>query len=145
MKRYIKSAAMKRSDIGDEIQGRTLPLIEALAQLYLFPNSECINHWRKEVWNKFPDIPVLKRSNKTPKPEFILERGWYRYEPKLKAIMHRAEAHEYNQRPEPSRHDNVEEFKQAAESYMFWLAETLSFEEVIDPIDCYNKLEELGL
>lgn len=136
---------MRRSDIGDEIQSRTLPLLEALAQLYLFPNCEYVNHWRQEVWNKFPDIPVLKRSNRTPKVDFILSRGWDRYKSKLKAIMHRAEAHEYQLIPLTDRHDNVDEFYQIAESYMIWLAESLNRYEVIDPLDCYDKLKELGL
>lgn len=145
MKRYIRSSAMKRSDIGDEIQSRTLPLLEALAQLYLFPNCEYTKHWRQEVWNKFPDIPVLKRSNKTPKVSFILERGWDRYKSKLTAIMHRAEAHEYTLVPDTSRKDNVSEFYTIAEDYMLWLAKSLNADEVIDPLDCYAKLEELGL
>ena len=60
MKLYVKGSAKRLSDIKDDIDEKTPELIEVLAQLYIFPDTEYENHWRKEVWNKFLECPGQK-------------------------------------------------------------------------------------
>ena len=45
MKRYIKASAMKKSDLAGDIAEKTIPVMNALAQLYYFPNNENKNHY----------------------------------------------------------------------------------------------------
>lgn len=145
MKIYVRSNAKKLSDIGDYLEGVTLPLLGALAQLYLFPNTEYENHWREEVWNKLPDIPRTKGSHKLPKSSYILNNTWNLYKTGVRAIMNRAVAYEHELVPDKTRRRNVDEFYNVCNSYMEWIAAKLSSEGVIDPEDVYDKLDELGL
>lgn len=142
---YVKANAKRLSDIGDDLEGVTLPLLEALAQLYLFPNSEYENHWREEVWNKLAEIPRTKKSHKLPKSSFILNNTWDLYKSRIRAIMNRAIAHEHELMPNEDRKRNTDEFYAICEEYFNWIADKLSLEGVIDPEDVYKKLDDLGL
>lgn len=142
---YVRANAKRLSDIGDELEGVTLPLLESLAQLYLFPDTEYKNHWRVEVWEKLSEIPKIKRSHKLPKKEYILKNTWHEYNDKLKTIMNRAVAHEYDLTPDLVRRRNVSKFYNICESYMNWIADKLSKDGIIDPEDVYHKLDDLGL
>lgn len=142
---YVKANAKRLSDIGDDLEGLTLPLLEALAQLYLFPNSEYENHWRTEVWEKLSEVPKIKRSHKLPKKDYILKNTWYEYNDKIKTIMNRAIAHEHMLIPNSDRRKNVSEFYEICEEYMHWISDRLSTYGIIDPEDVYKKLDDLGL
>lgn len=145
VKRYVTANAKKLSDIGDDLEGETLPLLEALAQLYLFPNTEYENHWREEVWSKISEVSRTKRSHKLPKSSYILNNTWNLYKTRVRAIMNRAVAHEHKLVPNVTRRKDVDTFYGICEEYMTWLALKLSTEGVIDPEDVYNKLDELKL
>lgn len=145
MFKYVKANAKRLSDIGDHLEEVTLPLLESLAQLYLFPNTEYENHWRVEVWEKLSEVPKIKRSHKLPKKDYILKNTWYEYNDKIKTIMNRAVAHEYSLIPDPVRRKNVSEFYNICKEYMSWIADKLSKDGIVDPEDVYQKLEDLGL
>lgn len=145
MKRYIKSAAMKRSDIGDYLEEQTLPLIEALAQLYLFPDSECKNHWRQEVWSTLYRIKRIKGKHKRPKADFIIQNTWKEHQDNVITMLDVAVEHENQLIPDTSRLNNSHKFESIVKEYIFWLAEQLSSTDILSPKACYNKLEELGL
>lgn len=142
---YVKANAKRLSDIGDDLEGLTLPLLEGLAQLYLFPGTEYENHWRTEVWEKLSEVPKIKRSHKLPKKDYILKNTWYEYNDKIKTIMNRAIAHEHDLDPDPARRRNVSEFYGICEDYMNWIADKLSRDGIVDPEDVYKKLDDLGL
>lgn len=145
MKMYIRSAAMKQSDLGDDLEEVALPLLEALGQLYLFPNCEYTHHWRQEVWATLHRVPKLKRRNKLPSKEFILEHTWHEYETQLDYILVFAREHEYLLEPYTGRIDNLKEFSIICCTYIGWAAEQLSKTGKLMPSQVYNKLIGLDL
>ena len=146
MKRYIKASAMKKSKIGDEIESHTVPLIEALAQLYIFPQyEEYHNHWKREVWNQLSVIPVIKKSHKKPKATFILENSWFEHDDQISLIMSRAVSHERKLEPDPLRRYNSAEFYSICDNYFNWLSKELSKYGMVSERSVRVKLSELGL
>ena len=143
--KYVKANAKRLSDIKDDIDERTPELIEALAQLYLFPGTEYENHWRKEVWSKFPRMPRTKGRNKLPSKKDILQSSWRNYKDDTSVIMQWAVAHEENLKPNESRLSDTKTFKKLVYEYLDWLSDKLSANHVLSPQDVYQKLDDLGL
>lgn len=58
----MKIPAMTKSqrDLKAWVEDQTIPVMETLAQLYLFKETEYINHWWQEVWAKFYRIAKTK-------------------------------------------------------------------------------------
>ena len=142
---YVKGSAKRLSDIKDDIDEKTPELIEALAQLYIFPDTEYENHWRKEVWNKFPRMSRTKGRNKLPSKKDILESSWGNYKDDTSVIMQWAVAHEESLKPNERRLDDTETFKKLVYKYLDWLSDKLSTNHVLNPQDVYQKLKDLGL
>lgn len=147
MKRYITASAKKKDEIEDMIQDATPQIIEPLAQLYLFSENypEYKDHWRSEVWNRIPRMPLVKRKNKLPSPELIYANSFELFKDDIEAIMQQAIEHENKLTPDYSKLCNVYEFKQLVQSYFMWLSGYLSQHKVVNPNDVYNKLDTLEL
>lgn len=141
MKRCIVGIARKRSDLGDWIDNHTFAVMVALAQLYLFPSGNRV-HWRKEVWEKFSRIYTLKRSNKLPSANFILQHSWRRNKNKVMNAINYAIDKEDSYTP---RSYNYDEFYQIVEDYLIWLASNLSVNETLRLPDVKEELDSLGL
>lgn len=142
MKRCILGMSMKRGDLGDWIDNHTFQVIVALAQLYLFPEGNRI-HWRKEVWEKFSRIYTLKRSNKLPSAQFILDNSWNKYKGRIARILQYAEDKEDSYTPIKSA--TVSEFYQIAEDYFYWLADSFSRNQELLLSEVKEELDRLGL
>ena len=142
MKRCILGMSMKRGDLGDWIDNHTFQVIVALAQLYLFPEGNRI-HWRKEVWEKFSRIYTLKRSNKLPSAQFILDNSWNKYKGRIDRILQYAEDKEDNYIP--IKNATVDEFYQIAEDYFYWLADSFSRNQELLLSEVKEELDRLGL
>ena len=145
MKIYVRGNAKRLSDIKDDIDERTAELIEALAQLYLFPGTEYVRHWRTEVWNKFPRMSKTIGRNKLPSKKDILQSSWGNYKNDTSTIMQWVVAHESNMTPDPQRLEDTDTFNNIVYNYLDWLSDKLSTSHVINPTDVYDKLDELGL
>ena len=146
MRIYVKANAKKLSDIKDDVEEKIPALVEAFAQLYLFHGTEYVNHWRVEVWNKIPRVPMVKRRNKLPRKEDLFDAMWRTYGKESCKFMDWAVAHEENLTPDYNRLKyGKEEFAAIVKDYLTWLSEQLSKNTVIDPNDVYRKLVELGL
>lgn len=147
MKRYIVASAKKKEEIEDMIQDATPQIIEPLAQLYLFSESypEYKDHWRGEVWNRIPRMPLVKRKNKLPSPELIYANSFELFKDDIEAIMQQAIEHENNLDPDRSKLCNVYRFKQLVQGYFMWLSKYLSQHKVVNPKDVYNELDTLEL
>lgn len=142
MKRYILGMSMSRGDLADWIDNHTYQTLVALAQLYLFPSGNRV-HWRKEVWEKFSRVYTLKRTNKLPSAQFILDNSWNKHKPRLARIMQYAadKEDEYT----PARKTTIDEFYQIAEDYFYWLADSLSREPEVLLSEVKEELDRLGL
>lgn len=145
MKVYIKSSAMKRSDLGADLEEVAVALLEALGQLYLFPKCEYTHHWRQEVWTALHRLPKLKNNNKLPSKQFIINHTWEEYKGEMDYILICAREHEYLLTPEVDRLENVEEFSSICFKYLDWLSGILSSKSKVLPSEVYQKLKELNL
>lgn len=145
MKRYIFANAKYKDDIEDMIQDATPQIIEPLAQLYLFPGTKICGHWRKEVWNRIPTMPLLKGRNKLPSAKFIFKNSYELFQFDIDAIVQQALDHESDLTPDYERLANMYQFKKIVRTYFTWLSEYLSKHKVVNPTDVYNELDSLGL
>ena len=139
----IFELAQRRRDVAAWIEDKTFPVLVALAQLYLFPDIQYVNHWRQEVWSNFNRVKFLMGRNKVPSKEFILKSGWEVNKKYVKRYLDYTLGKEYQLEPIANMDSDV--FYEIAESYFDWLAEKLSEESVVSPKEVYSKLEELGL
>lgn len=142
MKRYIYAMSMKRSDLADYLDNHTWQVMVALAQLYLFPNGNRI-HWRKEVWEKLSRVYPLKRSNKLPSADFIVNSTWGRNKNEIGKALQYAEDKEDTYTV--GDHKTVDEFYLIVEDYFLWLADHLASNGNVDLTSVKGELDRLGL
>ena len=145
MKYYIKSSALKRSDLAADIESKTIPVMNALAQLYYFPNNVNKNHWRKEVWANFHRIQRIKRTNKLPSADFILLNTLECNKDQFDVVKAYVLDKEAEYSPDFERVDNDSRFRDLVRDYFEWLAVQFTSKTEISQVLVYDKLEELGL
>lgn len=151
MKRYIKNAtdyivgmSKGRRELGGWIEDHTVPVMVALAQLYIFPNG-CRTHWRQKVWDKFHEMKRFMHNKKLPDAQFILDNSWSinKSEHDLDTVIRYVIKKEKSY--EPRKDINKTELSSIMESYFTWLADKLSDEFLLDVDEVKQKLDELGL
>lgn len=146
MKRYIVSQAKKIIDIGSNLDNHTPPCMEALAQLYIFPQyTEYHHHWAQEVWSEFKRISKIKRKNRYPDANYIYENSWLLNDDGVEVARDAAVYHESDLTPDPDRVDNLDELFDIMESYFVFVAETLSRYGKVTMKASQDKLRELNL
>lgn len=143
MKRYIFAFASSKSKIANEIEDHTRPVANALAQLYLFPNSQYENHWRQEVYASLNEVKRFKGSKKYPNADFIYNNTWKINQEDVPVYLQWAVYHEDDLTPIQSYSET--EFNDIATEYFKWLAHVLSKNGQVLPKQVYQKLDELGL
>ena len=140
--RPIYGSAMKRKDLADWVDNKTDDVMEVLAQLYLFPNTEYENHWRGELVGAWDKVKRLK-GNKLPSKEFLLQNTWERGKRNSENILYFMMDKEYQLTP---REDySLEEYIQVCEEYFNWICDYLSKEDRVYRGVIYKKLDEMGL
>ena len=72
----IYAMSRKKSDIAAYIEEGTQEIILHLIKLYMYPESNNVHHWRREVANFLNNVPRMKGSNKYPSAQFILKNSW---------------------------------------------------------------------
>lgn len=70
---YIKAMSMDQKLAESKLLRVVDPLTDHLIKLYVFPNTDYVLHWRKEVWNFLNKVPRLKATNKFPSFEWMFE------------------------------------------------------------------------
>ena len=71
---YIFSMSMSRKDLASRLEETTIPLIEHLIKLYIYPNlSEYVSHWRQEVYEFLHSVSRIKGKNIFPCRNFPLK------------------------------------------------------------------------
>ena len=149
MKKLIRSAedifamSKSRSELESWIEDHTFPTMCAIARLYLFPNCTVRNHWRQEVWSKFSEMHILRRTKRLPNAGFIYSNSWRVNSQFVQNAVDWAIDHEDQLTP---RDDiDIQHLSELMDSYFTWLSEILSKNRVLKTNDVYRKLDELGL
>ena len=145
MKLYIRCQSKFKTDVLADLEEHTLPCMEEMAKIWLFPNTEYVNHWRTEIWSHYKKVSKVKPRNKYPKAQAIFNNTWNLNGDKVRSMMKWAIAHESELTPDPDRNNDEQTLKDIMETYFALVADKLSKDGVIDPSDSYEKLEELGL
>lgn len=143
MKRYVYAMSVNQQDLSQQLLGASVPLIEHLTKLYLFPGLEYTNHWRKEVWNFLHRVPKIKSTNKYPDADFILDKisgyaddGWG---------LITSVSEEYSEHI-PKRTDG-DELGALISDYLSWISNALASSNTgsVSSSSVYEKLRELDL
>lgn len=148
MKRYIRAISIfgmskAKSDLASWIEEHTRPVMYAIAQLYVFPQSIYENHWREEVWSKFNEMHLFRHNNKLPSPEFIYENSW---KPNKKFVKRSIEwAINKEKELTPRKDIDTDELTYLMQLYFVWLSDMLSTNPDVFPEEVYKELDELGL
>ena len=141
-KRPIYASAMRRGDLAMWIEDRIHPVMLALSQLYVFPNSEYRNHWITEVWANFHDVKLLKHG-KLPSADFILRSGWLVNKPYAKKyiqiVIHKESS------LVPRSDTSFDNLIQLMDNYFSWLADILSKDRLVDRYEVETELSKLGV
>lgn len=140
MKRLIYAMSFDRRTLLNRLIKNLDPLMDHLIKLYLFPNTDYTNHWRKEVWNFLNRTPKMP-NNKFPSYKFIYQAisGELDITEQLMYLV----LDEYSKHT-PTRFDAVE-LESKLDEYFQWLAEKLSTKGVVQSSEVYEELEKLGL
>lgn len=115
-------------------------LTDHLIKLYLFPNTDYVTHWRKEVWNFLNKVPRFSYNNKRPSSKFIYDiiSGYVDdAENLMYTTMSEYDAHV------PQRFD-PDELEAMLSDYFEWLSNELSENGSTTSSKVYDKLKELG-
>lgn len=145
MKRFLRpinAAAMRRSDLAAWAEDRTVPVMEALAQLYLFPNTEYENHWRQELYAAWNKVKLLK-NNKLPSKEFLIKSTLDVNRRIVPRLLEYVIGKEYTLTPRDGYTE--EEYLALCEAYFDWLCELLSTTQLVPRPLVDKKLDEMGL
>lgn len=138
----IYGSAMKRRDLADWVEDKTVPTMEVLAQLYLFPATEYENHWRQELYAAWNKVKLLK-GNKLPDKDFLLnstlEVNRHLASRVLQSMI--GKEHELT----PRKNYNVNDYMNICDEYFDWLCDNLSKNQIVIHREVYNKLDEMGL
>jgi len=150
MKKYIRAyyspiygMAMKRHELGNWIEDHTFQVMVALAQLYLFPKVTTRSHWRMEVWEKFHEMHLLKKTNKLPNAMFIYDCSWGRNS----QFVHNAKRTAINKEKslKPCRSANEQDLADIMDDYFVWLSTMLAKNKYIEKELVFQELDNLGL
>ena len=145
MYKYIKAQAYSKAEIRDKIEDKTFPIMEAIAQLYLFPDEQEVSHWKREVWANLFKMYKLKGKHKLPTAEFIYQSTWVEYKDSFETAVEAAQEHEYNYVPNIDRLNSLATLYSIMDEYFQWLSSKLSVNNDVKPSEVYEKLLELGL
>lgn len=139
MKRYIYAMSGSRKDVGAEIEQGTRELIKHLIKLRLYPESESVNHWRREVAEKLHYVTSFRGSHKLPNSDFILKNSYDVHESKLKRYLDIVTL-DYG---EPEYDIDVNRLFHDIHRYFIWIAGVLEVDGDVAYNEIYQKLENM--
>ena len=76
MKLYIRAFADSQAEIYRDIRSKSSIVIEHLIKVFMYPDSDDLNHWKQEIYAAMSRVPKLKRTKKYPESKNILKYSW---------------------------------------------------------------------
>ena len=136
----IYSMSRSKKDEGNQIEEGTAQIIEHLIKLYLYPDNQSVNHWRREIPRFLNRVHTLKKTGKYPKPQFIMDYTWgihsKYFDRYLDSIIK-----EYG---ESTYETNISVMRENIIHYFEWLACILSYKGYATYSEIYKYLQENG-
>lgn len=136
---YIYSWARSNADTFRKIEDASEEIIVHLIKVFLFPNVQERNHWKKEIWSFLPRISKLKSTNKFPTDKQLCKALWNSYEDVIFDYI-------------PVILEDMEELPitidrkciyYAIQDYMKWLATELSQKGIVSNTAVSIKIESI--
>lgn len=145
MKRYLRTinaSAMKQGDLAMWVEEKATPVMEVLAQLYLFPDTEYENHWRGELYARWNQVKLLK-NNKLPSSEFLYANTLEPNKQFASGVLQHMIDKEYTLVPREGY--TVDAYLVICDIYFRWICDCFSRYRYISKEEIYQKLDEMGL
>lgn len=145
MKRYLRhinASAMRRDDLAMWIEDKATPVMEVLAQLYLFPNTEYENHWRGELYSLWNQVKLLK-NNKLASSKFLYDNTLGVNKQYARGVVQHMIDKEYTLTPRSDFDMNT--YLTICDTYFKWICEKFSTYRYVSKDEIYQKLDEMGL
>ena len=136
---YVRSFADTRSQIKSDLRGVTKVVMNHLIKVWLYPNVQEQNHWKKEIAQALNDVPKVKGRNRYPDYRFLIQNTWNIYEDSL---YDRVDVIISSMKEDPIPFD-FEDLYQAMSDYFDWICYRLSEKGIINYSDIYDEIEKL--
>lgn len=148
MKLRIFEMAEERSQIHRRLADKTPNIIEHLLYILLAPDSDCRDHWKKEIYSFLHDIELLKGSNRPPKASFIYDSTYGVRQDRVQSEKYMTKfvkdvCSKENIKTKKTLGQIMTELDDVCMKYFTWLSETLNKNEYASYEDVYNKIDEL--
>ena len=139
MKRYIRSFAVTKREVQADLRAAARVIIEHLIKIFLYPDAQENNHWKREVAAALNAVPKMKNSNKLPKAKFILDSSWMAWED---IFYRKVEVVKEDMIEDPINVD-VDILYGAIDEYFNWISNELSRFGLISYTSIYHEIEYL--
>jgi hypothetical protein len=73
---HISGFADSRNQIKTELRSVTKIVMNHLIKVFLYPNVQEQNHWKREIAQSLNDISKQKGKNRFPTAKFLLQNTW---------------------------------------------------------------------
>lgn len=138
---YVRSFADTRSQIKSYLRGATKVVMNHLIKVWLYPEVQEQNHWKKEIAQALNDIPKVKGKNKYPDYRFLIQNTWNVYEDSLED---RVDVIISSMKEDPTPFD-FENIYRAMSDYFDWICFRLSEKGIVRYSDIYDEIEEIRM
>lgn len=140
----VFAMSLPKCEIAARLEETTRPLIRHLIKLYLYSDkSSDSNHWRQEVYALLHNVSKLRRVNKLPSTNFILDNT-INVNRDLIPSWTKHIISDYSDDADRDMNIDIVALQNSISDYYSWLASELSQYGDISRTECYSKLEELG-
>lgn len=138
----IQEFAYSLSKAEKEITSSSQESFFHIIKLLIFNSPENYNHWRKEVWSNFHDVPLLKGKNRYPEANFIYKCIWRRNGDRIPDII------KYLKKSEaglPLKDYDISHIESVLSKYFKWLSKKLEEDGLVASTEIYAELDKLGV
>lgn len=136
---YIRGFADSRSQVKSDLRGVTRVVMNHLIKVWLYPQVQEQNHWKREIAQALNDVPKLKGSKKYPDYNFLIRNTWKIYEDSL--------ADRIQSIIDDMEEDHIDTDHHtlylAISDYFKWICTQLSNRGIIQYSEIYQMIEEL--
>lgn len=139
MKTRIFAFSRSTKDTYEKIKDQAENITEHLIKVFLWPNVQEVNHWKKEIYASLYRSPKLKTNNKFPKYEALMYCTWDTTED----VIYEWSQGIMNGMVETPIQFEYPYLRSAIHDYYDWLCRNLSSTGLVTPKGVYSKIEEL--
>lgn len=145
MFRYILAMSQRDSKIRDSLTDLSVPMMEHIVKLMLYPDTDYCQGWRTEVYKFVNKVDKRKATNKYPEYSFIMNcfKTHYdvldNYADQVKSDM------QFDGCTVVPKHFTTPEIVKVVDDYCQWLATKLSTAGKVTNQEVHSYLAELGL